>query len=129
VHAEQVLLAFRKSSNVLPVCRFILQNTSTPAVQFHVASTIKEAIVREYGIMTPTDIEAWKSFLVEYLVQQPSILPYARETLAQALAVIVKRSWLESNQQQKEDMFRRATDLLNGEIHSVRLVYAAKLIR
>jgi hypothetical protein len=119
-NAETTLINFRKSQNVLPACRYILLHSNVPAVQFHVASTIKEAVVREYPSLNRNDIVEWRSLLIQQL-HQP-ILPFARETLAQALAVIVKRSWLDSTLEEKQDLFHRATELLNGDIHSVSLI-------
>jgi hypothetical protein len=69
---ERVLLAFRRSANVLPVCQYILDNASSPAVQFQVAIALREVSVRDYSLLSADEVEALKGYLLNYVYSRPT---------------------------------------------------------
>ncbi|KAI9025604.1 armadillo-type protein [Hyaloraphidium curvatum] len=120
-HAEQVLLAFRRAPNVLPVCRYILDHTEDSGIQFQVGLAIREAAVREYALLGPEELDGLQSYLLGYVYERPTLEKYVRDTLFSCITVIIKRGWLDDSEEKRQAILHRITDLLNGDLYGKRL--------
>ncbi len=135
---ERVLLAFRRSANVLPVCQYILDNTTSPAVQFQVAIALREVSVRDYSLLSADEVEALKGYLLNFVYSRPtwvlclcnriglqltfnehSLENYVRDTLISAITVVIKRGWLDDNEEKRQTILHRITELLNTDLFGV----------
>ncbi|KAF9191230.1 Exportin-4 [Haplosporangium sp. Z 11] len=113
VQAEKVLIDFKQSANIVPVCQYILAHSNTPAVQFHAASGITGAIVREYGLYQKQDIHNLQEYLIRYNLDHPRLVSYVSKQIYQAIAVISKRGWLEASEQEQDIVYRHIMQLLS----------------
>ncbi|KAF8937303.1 armadillo-type protein [Dissophora ornata] len=113
VQAEKVLIDFKQSANIVPVCQYLLANSNTPSVQFHAASGITGAIVREYGLYQKQDIHHLQAYLIQYNLQHPRMFPWVAKQIYQAIAVISKRGWLEASEEEQDVVYNHIIQLLS----------------
>ncbi|GLC45912.1 hypothetical protein PLESTM_001800600 [Pleodorina starrii] len=95
--ASSVLLQFRSSPGVLQACRHILDRSHSLDARFHAAAALREAVVREWAALGTEGRTALRSYLMSYLVahaEEPA-MQVVRSSLMSALAVLLKRGWLE----------------------------------
>ncbi|KAI9593610.1 armadillo-type protein [Syncephalis fuscata] len=122
--AEKVLVGFKRTPNILPACRYILEHTTTPLVQFHTALAIREALVREYALLSKQDITDVRDYLLRLCYEHESLERFVREQLLHAYAVIFKRSWMDLDDNERDHVFLQTENLLQTAGHS-RLVALA----
>ncbi|ELU09303.1 hypothetical protein CAPTEDRAFT_151878 [Capitella teleta] len=96
--AENVLLNLRKSHMPYELCHYILENCTNDYVLFHAASTLKEAVIREWSLLSSDHIQSLRSSLLAFVTQRSQLQPYVREQILATLAVIVKRARLDTNE-------------------------------
>ncbi|GJJ69908.1 exportin-7 [Entomortierella parvispora] len=113
VQAEKVLIEFKQSANIVPVCQYLLANSTTPAVQFHAASGITGAIVREYGLYQKQDIHNLQAYLIGYNLHQTRLVTWVSKQIYQAIAVISKRGWLEATEEEQDVVYNHILQLLS----------------
>ncbi|KAI1319628.1 Exportin-4 [Mortierella claussenii] len=113
VQAEKVLIDFKQSPNIVPVCQYILANSNTPSVQFHAASGITGAIVREYGLYQKQDIHHLQAYLIQYNLHHPKLVSFVAKQIYQAIAVISKRGWLEASPEEQDVVYNHIIQLLS----------------
>ncbi|KAF9917703.1 Exportin-4 [Lobosporangium transversale] len=113
IQAEKVLIDFKQSPNIVPVCQYILANSNTPAVQFHAASGVTGAIVREYGLYQKQDIHHLQTYLIQYNLHHPRLVSFVAKQIYQAVAVISKRGWLEASQDEQDVVYNQIIQLLS----------------
>ncbi|KAG0001953.1 Exportin-4 [Entomortierella chlamydospora] len=113
VQAEKVLIDFKQSPNIVPVCQYILANSNMPSVQFHAASGITGAIVREYGLYQKQDIQHLQTYLIQYNLHHPRLISFVAKQIYQAISVISKRGWLEATQEEQDVVYNHITHLLS----------------
>ncbi|KAF9437381.1 Exportin-4 [Entomortierella beljakovae] len=113
--AEKVLIEFKQSPNIVPVCQYILAHSNAPAVQFHAASGITGAIVREYNLYQKQDIQSLQTYLIEYNIHNPRLVSFVAKQIYQAISVISKRGWLEATQEEQDVVYNQITQLLSME--------------
>ncbi|GFR98346.1 exportin-4-like [Elysia marginata] len=65
--AQELILNFRKTRMPYAVCQYILENSKSDYTLFQAATTIKEAIIRDWSLMNPEAIEGLRSFLLRYI--------------------------------------------------------------
>ncbi|GLI66389.1 hypothetical protein VaNZ11_010181 [Volvox africanus] len=109
--ASAVLLQFRSSPGVLQACRHILDRSHSLDARFHAAAALREAVVREWAALGPDGRSALRSYLMSYLVSQAEdpAMQVVRSSLISALAVLLKRSWLELEEADARMHHHRAT--------------------
>ncbi|KAF9166321.1 Exportin-4 [Actinomortierella ambigua] len=130
LEAEKVLLEFKNSPNIVPVCQYILEHSKQPQVQFHAASGITGAIVREYGLYQKQDIRNLQNYLVAYNLNHPGLVFWVSKQIYQAIAVISKRGWLEDSPEEQDVVFNSIMQLLSmgEEEKKVGLSLASALV-
>ncbi|KAK7107901.1 hypothetical protein V1264_015733 [Littorina saxatilis] len=124
--AENVILNFRKTKMPYNICRVILENSSVDYVLFQAATTIKEAIVREWTLLGAQDIESLRSFLLRFITKNISLQSYVREQILQTVAVILKRGTLETNHS-CDCLFQDVTQLIASGNVTMQLVACSML--
>jgi len=67
-----------------------------PYLLFHVVSTIQEACIREWAILTQDFIIELQNFLLNYILNFPDLEKYVQKQVFLAIAVLFKRSKLDS---------------------------------
>lgn len=91
----------------------IIANSNTPSVQFHAASGITGAIVREYGLYQKQDIHNLQRYLINYNLEHPRLVPWVAKQIYQAIAVISKRGWLEASEAEQDVVYNDIRHLLS----------------
>lgn len=125
--AENVILDFRKKKMPYSVCRFILENSSVDYVLFQAATTIKEAVVREWSLLNAQDIESLRSFLVRFVTRNVTLQSYVREQILQTVAVILKCGTLDASVTSCDCLFQDVTELIGSGNVTMQLVACSML--
>ncbi|KAI8090033.1 armadillo-type protein [Halteromyces radiatus] len=110
--AEHILTAFRQIPKVLPICRYILDHTTSPMVQFQVALAIGEVAVRDYSLYSLEDIVQLKNYLIEYCLHHEKAPKYVRDQLLSSVSLITKRSLFDFTDQDKQAIIVHIKQLL-----------------
>ncbi|KAG0234033.1 Exportin-4 [Actinomortierella wolfii] len=123
LEAEKVLLEFKNSPNIVP-------HSKQPQVQFHAASGITGAIVREYGLYQKQDIRNLQNYLIAYNLNHPGLVFWVSKQIYQAISVISKRGWLEDTPEEQDIVFNSIMHLLGmgEEEKKVALSLASALV-
>eukprot|EP00795_Rhopilema_esculentum_P017243 gene17243-8804_t len=120
--AEQVFLEFRKTKQPYNLCRFILENCRMDYVLFEAATTLKEAVVREWNLLQKQDIDGLCSFLLNYVTQQKSLQKFVREQILQVVAMIFKRGTLDKSTEGCGDLLKSVSQLLHSGDKDMQMV-------
>jgi len=64
-------------------------------VLFEASSLIKEGLVREWSQLAENSARELRAYLLQYVVNHPSLSGYVRERIVQVMAIIVKRQSVE----------------------------------
>jgi len=110
--AENVFLEFRKTKQPYSICRHILENCQVDYVLFESATTLKEAIIREWNLLQKQDIDSLCAFLLNYITQQKSLQKFVREQILQVVAMIFKRGALDKSKDGCGDLLNNVSHLL-----------------
>jgi Importin-beta N-terminal domain len=73
--ASGVLLAFRNSPEAVTACKHILEHSSSDMARFQAAITLREAALREWPLMSPSDRVALQSYVLQLVLRCSSVLP------------------------------------------------------
>ncbi|KAG1473236.1 hypothetical protein G6F56_001072 [Rhizopus delemar] len=120
--AEQILSEFRQIGNVLPICQYILEHTESPMVQFQVSLAIIDVTVREYTLYESTYLSQLKHYLLDYCLQRPNLMKYARQQLVLASALITKRSLFDSSLEDRDAILIHITQLIHMESENAQVL-------
>ncbi|XP_049872405.1 exportin-4-like isoform X2 [Pectinophora gossypiella] len=88
--AESVFLQFRTTKNPYALCREILEKSSSDYVLFEAAGLLKSALIREWSLLSESDVSSLREYLLNYLLRKDTA-PFLREKLLQTIAIIIKR--------------------------------------
>lgn len=109
-----MLLQFRRSHGVLPACRHILEHSGSADARFHAACALREGLLREWASLPAGDRAGLRSYLLQYVLVhagEPQ-LQVVRSILQGTLAVLLKRGWMEVDDE------GRAAFFLVGVLHT-----------
>jgi hypothetical protein len=67
--AEQVLLQFRQSPRPFATCQHILQHSQSLEAKFHAACAMREALVREWALLSAEELLSLRSYMLQYIMQ------------------------------------------------------------
>lgn len=82
--AESVFLEFRSTKNPYQLCREILEKSSSDYVLFEAAGLLKAALIREWTLLTESDVSSLREYLLTYLLRKEAP-PFLREKLLQVI--------------------------------------------
>ncbi|XP_059177669.1 exportin-4-like isoform X2 [Physella acuta] len=125
--AQDVILNFRKTRMPYGLCQYILENSKNDYTLFQAATTIKEAIVRDWTLMGPDAVESLRSFLLRYITNHITLQSYVREQILQTVAVILKRATLDKKGKSCDGLFEDVTALISSGNITMQLVACSML--
>ena len=64
-------------------------------VLFESSGLIREGLIREWNSLSKSDVSALRTYLLQYVVGNPSLSSYVRERIVQVMAIIIKRQSVE----------------------------------
>ncbi|XP_020912207.1 exportin-4 [Exaiptasia diaphana] len=120
--AEQVFMKLRKSKSPYIFCKQVLEQSTNDYVMFQAASTIKDAVLREWALLGKEDIESLRTFLLTFALQKQGVQRYVKEQVLQVVAVMFKRGSLDGNQQAWMSLFSDLTRLITGNETSMQIL-------
>lgn len=82
LHAQNVFLEFRSTKNPYQLCREILEKSSSDYVLFEAAGLLKSALIREWNLLSQSDISSLREYLLTYLLRKEAP-GFLREKLLQ----------------------------------------------
>eukprot|EP00047_Mylnosiga_fluctuans_P015723 m.48787 g.48787 ORF g.48787 m.48787 type:complete len:1098 (-) comp6062_c0_seq1:953-4246(-) len=112
--AEKTLLDFRNSEKPYALCQYVLEHSSNENTIFQCVIAVKAAVVREWPLLSPSEIEGLRLFLLTYAIQRPSLPSFVREHVFAAVAIMYKRGWLDeaTKTEGRATLFRHLQELL-----------------
>ncbi|XP_075975380.1 exportin-4-like [Anticarsia gemmatalis] len=99
--AESVFLEFRSTKNPYQLCREILEKSSSDYVLFEAAGLLKSALIREWNLLSESDISSLREYLLTYLLRKEAP-PFLREKLLQTIAIIIKRGSIDDGGRERK---------------------------
>lgn len=62
---------------------FFLETSTVDYVIFETAGALKEALIREWGMLDENDILSLRQYLLNYIISKPGLAPFVRERMLQ----------------------------------------------
>ncbi|KAG0575366.1 hypothetical protein KC19_VG340300 [Ceratodon purpureus] len=113
--AETTLLAFRKSSQPIAACQYILEHSHMATARFQAAATMQEAAIREWPLLTADERSNLRSYCLHYVMARADAAEaYVQMKVLSVAAVLLKRGWLESVATEKEAFFAEVRQAVLG---------------
>ena len=103
-----MLLQFRRSPGVLPACRHIREQSASAEARFHAACALREAVLREWASLPAEERTALRTYVLQYVLlhaAEPQ-LQVVRSILEGTLAVMLKRGWMDADEQARAAFFQ-----------------------
>ena len=113
--AEAYLKALRLENDVYRFYLSVLEMKNVPVQQFHAASGLGIWAMENYSIDTVKLLKDIRSSLVQLL--SDDMVHFVREELAQVVALITKRSWMDEAEHDKLEFLSLVYSLLEGTEH------------
>ncbi|XP_066590217.1 exportin-4-like isoform X2 [Prorops nasuta] len=82
---------FRKTEIPYQLCRQILESSTIDYVVFEAAGLLKTALINQYTVLNHNDIISLKNYLLNYVINKPTLAPFVRENIVLIIAFIIKR--------------------------------------
>eukprot|EP00158_Paraphelidium_tribonemae_P009737 Partr_v1_DN28945_c0_g1_i2_m24931 putative exportin 4 len=126
-NAELQLMHFRQQESALVASKHILLHSVDPLVLFHAATAMRDASIRFFSLLDSHQVSELKDFLLNYIIQRPQLAGTVREQLFRAIAVIIKRSWLDDSVGDHKLLLTSVHQLMGiggGEYLALRLAHA-----
>ncbi|GJP30141.1 hypothetical protein CLOM_g22612 [Closterium sp. NIES-68] len=123
--AEATLLELRKSPHALQACTHILDNSRNPVACFQAAATLQQVVLRDWPRIPTADHTSLHRYCVDHIVGRAAAREEAQgqagggdafveHKMVGVLAVLVKRAWLDVDDNYKSDLFSSLRDLASG---------------
>ncbi|CAG5123634.1 unnamed protein product [Candidula unifasciata] len=125
--AQDFILNFRKTRMPYTLCQYILENSKNDYSLFQAATTIKEAIIRDWSLMSSDSVEALRSFLLRYITNHITLQSFVREQILQTVAVILKRATLDKKGKSCDRLFEDVSTLISSGNITMQLVACSML--
>ncbi|CAM1293141.1 XPO4 (predicted) [Pycnogonum litorale] len=126
--AEQVFLNFQKMKSPFMLCKHILENCQNDYVMFQTATLLRNGLVREWPVLSASDVESLRSYLLHYVSERTNIKSYVREQLTMVLAMMVKRGSIGSQSPERETILSEVSRLIASGIPDKQSVGCSILI-
>ncbi|XP_019623255.1 PREDICTED: exportin-4-like [Branchiostoma belcheri] len=120
--AEQFLLDFRKTKSPYSICCSLMEQTRNDYVIFQCACTLKEAVLREWAQQSLPNVHSLRDFLMQFVLNRPSLPVYVREEILLTVAVIVKRGTLDTSADNRIHFISQLTKLIHTDNVAVRVI-------
>ncbi|KAG6447436.1 hypothetical protein O3G_MSEX004968 [Manduca sexta] len=119
--AQNVFLEFRSTKNPYQLCREILEKSSSDYVLFEAAGLLKSALIREWTLLSESDISSLREYLLNYLLRKDTP-PFLREKLLQTIAIIIKRGSIDDGGRERKALLGELEKIiLSSTINQQRL--------
>ena len=81
--AEQIFLNFRKTKSPYQLCKQLLEQSKNDYVLFEASGLLKDGLIREWRELSSEDVRQLRSYLLQYVVNNPALSAYVRERIVQ----------------------------------------------
>ncbi|XP_019108194.2 uncharacterized protein LOC104907672 isoform X2 [Beta vulgaris subsp. vulgaris] len=113
--AEATILSLSQSPQPYQACKYILENSQVATAKFQAAAAIRDASLREWGMLTPVDKTSLISFCLCFVMQHASSSEsYVQAKVSSVAAQLLKRGWLEFAASEKEGFLFQIKQAING---------------
>ncbi|XP_021863776.1 uncharacterized protein [Spinacia oleracea] len=113
--AEATLLSLSQSPQPYQACKFILESSQVANAKFQAAAAIRDAALREWGILTSVDKGSLISFCLCFVMQHASSSEgYVQAKISSVAAQLLKRGWLEFVASEKEAFLFQIKQAITG---------------
>lgn len=113
--AEATLLSLSQSPRPYRTCQFILENSQSPNARFQAAGAIRDAGIREWGLLEADDRRGLISFCLCFIMKHAnSPEGYVQVKVASVAAQLLKRGWLDFTASEKEAFFLEVKQAVDG---------------
>lgn len=113
--AEATILSLSQYPQPYQACKFILENSQVANARFQAASAIRDAALREWGILSSVDKGSLISFCLCFVMQHASSPEgYVQAKVSSVAAQLLKRGWLEFVAAEKETFLLQIQQAITG---------------
>ncbi|KAL8533351.1 hypothetical protein ACS0TY_009659 [Phlomoides rotata] len=113
--AEATLLSLCQSPRPYQTCQFILENSQLPSARFQAAGAIRDAALREWGILEADEKRGLISFCLCFIMKHAnSVEGYVLGKVASVAAQLLKRGWLDFTASEKDAFFLEVKQAVDG---------------
>lgn len=113
--AEATILSLSQYPQPYQACKFILENSQVANARFQAAGAIRDAALREWGILTSADKGGLISFCLCFVIQHASSPEgYVQAKVSSVAAQLLKRGWLEFVAAEKEAFLVQIKQAITG---------------
>lgn len=117
--AENLLVLLRQSPMPYQSCRFILENSQLANARFQAAGAIRDAAIREWGVLTNENRRSLILFCLCYVMEHLSATDaYVQSKVSAVAAQLLKRGWLDFADAEKGAIFSEVKQAVLG-VHGV----------
>lgn len=117
--SEKLFMLLRQSQMPYKSCRFILENSQLPNARFQAASAIKDAAIREWGVLTQDNKRNLILFCMSYVMKHAnSSDTYVQSKISGVTAQLLKRGWLDFTDAEKAAILSEVKQATMG-VHGI----------
>jgi hypothetical protein len=93
---------------VLPACRHILEQSGSAEARFHAACALREGMLREWASLPVEERTGLRTYVLQYVLHHAAEpqLHVVRSILEGTLAVMLKRGWMDADDQARAAFFQ-----------------------
>ncbi|KAK8956358.1 hypothetical protein KSP40_PGU008631 [Platanthera guangdongensis] len=96
-------------------CRFILENSQLPNARFQAASAIRDAAIREWGILTDENKRSLILYCLQYATDHANVPDaYVQVKVTSVAAQLLKRGWSEFADSEKVEIICQVKQAVQG---------------